>query len=265
MMILLVDIGNQRLKWRLDDAGQVVAGGAFPVAGEDRENDLEEALNAGWGGLPHPHAAWISCVAGGPVREGVARWLREHRGLEPVWARASRAAAGVANGYREPGALGSDRWAALVGARSLQTERPAVVVDCGTAITVDAMDETGRFLGGVILPGPALMAAALQRGTVEISLPETPETEGWMVEEIDPFGRTTRDAVTGGVLCAAAGGIQRALELQAGQLAGEPVRFLTGGDAPRLLGLLAGDFWLAPDLVLDGLAVLAETGGGAGA
>ncbi|MEA3292628.1 MAG: type III pantothenate kinase [Pseudomonadota bacterium] len=256
-MKLLVDIGNQRLKWRLYSDSGTVGGGLFPASGKSLGNDLEQV----WGSLPRPESAWASCVAGSEPRERIGRWLRDRWALDPVWVEARRAAGGVRNGYRNPTELGSDRWAVLVGARALAPEKGALVVDCGSAITVDALSAEGNFIGGVIMPGLAMMAASLTRGTGEIFLPETGvEFDDDPPAAIDACGRSTRAAVSNGILCAAVGGIEQALQAQRARLRAAPRYFLTGGDAGRLQGLLNEEFILEPDLVLQGLAVLAESG-----
>jgi type III pantothenate kinase len=170
--------------------------------------------------------------------------------VTPAYAVSSASAAGVINGYRDPARLGVDRWLALVGAFN-RHGAPACVIDCGTAITIDAVARDGRHLGGVIAPGVQLMRHALVGATAGIS-DEPDETT------TNVFAHDTRAAVAGGALNAAVGLIERVSEQMAAELGATVQRLITGGDAERLLSYLGQRYKLVPNLVLEGLAILAE-------
>ena len=110
---------------------------------------------------------------------------------------------GVTNGYPDPSQLGSDRWAALIAARNLCVD-PLAVVDCGTAVTVDALDMEGNFRGGVILPGVTLSRDTLLANTSGI----------YATREVgnSVFACSTEDAVAGGTFYSVVGGIDRILD-----------------------------------------------------
>ena len=112
-----------------------------------------------------PRAVWASCVARAPVADEFGRYARRHWSLAPNFVRARRAQCGVINRYADAETLGNDRWAALIGARALCGAHAAIVLDAGTAITIDALDADGVFRGGVILPGWHSMHTALAAHT----------------------------------------------------------------------------------------------------
>jgi type III pantothenate kinase len=143
------------------------------------------------------------------------------------------------------------------------------VVDCGTAITVDALDHQGVFRGGVIFPGVALMLASLSQGTQGIRRAgaQVPRSTGMCESGQASAGnpdtclaQTTSDAVAAGVLYSLAGGIDRILDEQAAELGGAPQVLLTGGNAEVLSALMRHTATLVPDLVLEGVAHIASAG-----
>jgi type III pantothenate kinase len=127
-----------------------------------------------------------------------------------------------------------------------------VVIDCGTAITIDAIAAEGTHLGGLIVPGMDLMSTALAEAAPGVQL------QGQDNQEVSLLGRSTEAAVSGGVLYAAVSLIDRvSLDLTT-ELGSGTTILLTGGDARRILPLLSSKPDYDPDLVLKGLAVFAE-------
>ncbi|MEJ2515874.1 MAG: type III pantothenate kinase [Gammaproteobacteria bacterium] len=243
-MILLLDVGNSRVK-----AGLRVDGGVrFLGASAYRETGLGAALD----GLDLPRAdRGIAAVVGGAeVAAALEAWAEGRRlPLERIWPCAE--AAGVRCAYPEPRRLGADRWAALVGARA-RTAGPCLVVDAGSAITVDAMAAGGRHLGGYILPGIALMVGSLWSGTGDLagfSAASEAAAAG------DAFPVDTRPAIEEAALLAAAGLVAEAGRRVPGEI--PPKVFLTGGGAQGLARLLESAEEV-PHLVLEGLAQLAS-------
>lgn len=237
--VLAIDAGNTRIKWGLSEGRRWVATGAVVRQDVVRLSDA-------WKALPVPNKIVASNVAGEIIRAelGVltARWH-----LTPQWVTATPAQCGVVNGYRQPGQLGCDRWAALIGAHELHHDA-AVVVMAGTAITIDALTADGRFLGGLILPGLDMMIDAL-----------TTRTAGIRVEpgEFQVFPTTTRDAVWSAAIQASVGAIERMRA--ALQAAGEanPAIMLSGGAAAVIEAHLQGEVVRAENLVLEGLLCIA--------
>ncbi len=239
-MILAIDIGNSRIKWGMYDEGRWLAAGA---AGK---HDTD-SLAAAWKTHPIPQRIIASNVAGPAVAAAVKATL-SHWPVTPRWICAEAEQCGVSNAYRTPSQLGSDRWAALIAARQ-RTPGACLVVNCGTAMTVDALSAGGRFLGGLIVPGLSLMGQALERGTEAIRV------EGG---DYQRFPDTTANAVRSGCLNALCGAVER----MAGELAeanGSPHCFLSGGDALEVLPRLRISAEVADNLVLEGLIRIAHS------
>ncbi len=248
MSFLAIDIGNTRLKWAQYAAprpgAQLLAQG---VAFLETIDDLAENQ---WKRLVPP-AAMLGCVVAG---EGVKRRVEEQLeiwDIPPRWVVSSAHAAGVTNGYDHPSRLGVDRWVALVGARhrvlAAGPPRPALVVMVGTAVTVDALDETGRFLGGLILPGFGLMLRALEMGTAGLKAPTG--------EAVD-FPTNTSDALMSGGSDAIAGAVERMHRRLLARTGLMPVLVMTGGAAVKLVPITNLVFETIDSLIFEGLLQL---------
>lgn len=237
---LLVDIGNTLIKWGVGLHDELLPGAPFASVDAD--------FSQAWDELPTPATVWVSNVAGPAVAGNLRDWLIRRWGLNAHFARSELQAYGVVNGYDEPARLGVDRWVALIGARR-RDHGALCVADCGTAITVDVLNEAGEHLGGVIAPGLALMNDALSKGTHGL----------WHIAPQADFalGRETSAAISAGLLAAAAGVIERT-RVEATRLLGRsPHLILTGGDGAALAGVLSGPLDHAPDLILEGLYAMA--------
>ena len=261
-MLLIIDAGNTRIKWAL---------AMLPVPGS------VERMPAAWhasgavfhDGIDHLGSCWsaqsidaviVSNVAG-PALAGQLlaqlQALRNARGSAPAvtWFAATATVAGingngVSNGYRAPHQLGCDRLAALVGARALHRGRDLVVATCGTATTIDALRADGRFIGGMILPGPATMALSLARGTAQLpALDLAPPATATVV-----FADSTEAAIRSGCLNAQAGAIERAVAAHGGAHC-----LLSGGAAAWVAPYLRCAFTLVDNLVLPGLYAVAAS------
>jgi type III pantothenate kinase len=215
--------------------------------------DFAQALDNSFSTLPRPEHVAAVCVAASGHLQTLAQWVQSRWGLEVQSIITRTAQLGVTNSYKNPTSLGADRWAALVAARA-RLPGAACVVDCGTALTIDALDQNGVYRGGVILPGLALMRAALLR------------TQG-VRDVVGDAGSTlalsTADGVAAGILFGLAGAIDRILDEQAVLLGATPQVLITGGDAQPLLALLRHSVQHAPDLVLEGVACITRAGGSA--
>jgi type III pantothenate kinase len=245
-LIVALDLGNTRVKWALHPGGQPVAG-RFIAEGVVAA-DAIDALPDAWSNVARVQAiitcSVADCAADAAVDRLAACLSVPVQRIVPV-----AAAAGVRNLYQQPGSLGADRWAALVAARARAPDA-ALVVDAGTALTVDALAADGRFLGGLIVPGYELMRSALARGTARL-----PVAAG----RFDPFPRCTDDAIVSGALQAMAGAVTRTLDAMVAAGEAAPRLLLTGGSAPLLLAPLAAHRPChVPSLVLEGLLVLAD-------
>lgn len=243
--ILLVDAGNSRLKWALAEGPALGELGRVPY----QSATLAETLDSDWSHLERPSRVMVASVAGDVAQETLRNWVTSHWEEEAEFLTPCRASHGVTNAYMTPERLGADRWAALIAAYHLHGG-PCCIVDCGTAITVDAVSGTGEHLGGLILPGLAMMRHALVENTQQIG----PVDRG----NVSLLARNTEDGVTAGTLYTVVAAVDRIVADVAAELGSHVTRIATGGDAEALLPLLPDDWQHEPDLVLQGLAFLAQ-------
>lgn len=250
-MILLVDIGNSRVKWACLSGGQMIAG--LPAVHRGREPlTLWDMM---WPSLPVPQRLLVATVSAPALSESLSAWTRTHWSLTPEFVRADGWALGVTNGYRQPETLGVDRWLALIGARQLPETctRPICVVDCGTALTADVLTTEGEHLGGWIAPGLVLMRRQLVMEAAALAGINLPVSRGG-----HGFGRETGEAIMEGTRQACVGFVVQSLATAQQQLGARPALVVTGGGAEELMPSLPEGARLCPDLVLRGLAAVAS-------
>ena len=250
MTFLAIDVGNTRLKWALYDRphpkAQLLAHGAEFLENIDRLSD------GPWIDLPVPHRMLGCVVAGDAIKRRVQEQM-ELWDFTPQWVVPSLFEAGVTNGYDHPSRLGSDRWVAMIGARQRMRAqgpaRPLVVVMVGTAVTVEAIDAEGRFLGGLILPGHGIMLRALESGTAGLHVP---------TGEVRPFPTNTSDALTSGGTYAIAGACERMVQHLREHTGQEPLCIMTGGAGWKMAPSMSLQFELVDNLIFDGLLTMAD-------
>lgn len=243
-MILLVDAGNSRIKWRLQLRGECLSAGEVATA------SCHELIKA-WNGV-RAQAACISSVAGdmanAAIRDGLAQVL-EGAGDRQHWLVSSAQAHGISSHYEPAGSLGVDRFVALVAARRRQAI-DWVVVNVGTAMTVDVLTADGQFLGGAIVPGPALMKDALDRGTAGVHVSTL---AAGMVLPND-----TQSAVGQGIAWAL-WGVVEGMSRQFVQAVGRAPRIvLSGGARSVLRPFLISEVVEVDELVMEGVACIAR-------
>ena len=290
MSVLLVDIGNTRVKWAYLARGRLGRQHAEAHAGwsaedfarrvfgkkkgisrilvssvaGDRVNRLFTAAArtaAGGGRVGGVDAERRGGrVRGATAGQGVARQARVghdsegRRGtLAPEFVVSQREAGGVTTTYLEPWRLGVDRFAMAIGGHQLARPRPVCIAAVGTTLTIDLVDGTGRHLGGAILPSPSLMVDSLLNNTDGIRK----RAKGGESGDRSLFARTTRTAIEQGALYAAAATVDRAAEEARWVLDRRPLLLVTGGGAADVAPLIRTPHTAVPDLVLQGLAVLA--------
>jgi type III pantothenate kinase len=251
MTFLAIDIGNTRLKWALYAA-------ARPGA-----EHMDRLADGPWAELPEmpPPSSMLGCaVAGEAIRRRADEQIEERFDCTPRWVVPGAAEAGLVNGYDHPTRLGADRWVAMIGARHrmlAQGEpRPMVVVMIGTAVTVEAIDTHGRFLGGLILPGHGIMLRALESGTAGLHVP---------TGEVRAFPTNTSDALTSGGTYAIAGAVERMRQHVRAHCGVDPACYMTGGAGWKMAPSMVSPFELVDGLIMDGLLVIAATRDGASA
>jgi type III pantothenate kinase len=234
-VILDIDAGNSFVKWRVVDDSEVIAAGSEATEQVSKQGlDLTriESLNQ----------ARISSVANRALAEKLREQVQQQFNVEMQIARVSSTVSGVSCGYTEPETLGIDRWLAVVAAYQRYLG-PVLVVDAGSAITIDLIGPQGVHLGGYISPGLRLMREALWQGTAKVQVDRV-ESLNMLVP-----GTCTQDAVNRGCLLA----VVATIEKLASQYPASIV--ITGGDATVVAEALSLTSDHVPDLVLDGLAV----------
>lgn len=241
-MILDLDVGNARLKWRtVSDEGDPAASGA---------NNLTDAnLFAGISSTDIGRVR-VSCVAGGDMENTLISWCKSELGIAPEFARSQARLGRVTNGYIDPERLGVDRWLAVLAAYAREKDS-CCIVDCGSATTLDFVTESGNHLGGLITPGLAMMKNSLLQDTEEIKL--TADDGLWNAHQV--AGRSTEEAVLGGIIRMTLALICSCLDKFEREQATKAALILTGGDARMLANYLSRDCEVCSALVLDGLAV----------
>lgn len=251
MTFLALDVGNTRLKWALYDAPRT--GARLLAHGAQFLENIETLAEGDWRELPAPRWVIGCVVAGDAVKRRVHEQL-ELWDVQPQWVVSSSAEAGLRNGYDHPARLGSDRWVAMIGARqrllSQGPARPCVVVMVGTAVTVEAVDAQGQFLGGIILPGHGIMLRALESGTAGLHVP---------TGEVRNFPTNTSDALTSGGTFAIAGAVQRMADNLRQHCGADPVIYMTGGAGWKMAPSMSVPVELVDSLIFDGLLQIADS------
>jgi type III pantothenate kinase len=249
MSFLTIDIGNTRLKWALYERAE--PGAALLQHGAEFLENIDHLAEGAWAELPPPKAMLGCVVAGEAVRRRVEAQM-EIWDVTPNWVVPQAFEAGVHNGYDFPGRLGADRWVAVIGARHRLLRRgqtgPLVVVMVGTAVTVEAVDQQGQFLGGLILPGHGIMLKALESGTSGLHVP---------TGDVVPFPTNTSDALTSGGTFAIAGAVHRMVAHLRERTGQEPTCLMTGGAGWKMAPSMGLSFELIDHLIFDGLLEIA--------
>ncbi len=246
---LLVDIGNTRVKWARLRSGRLGHQRAAAHAGWKREDFARRLLGSARG----LDRILVVSVAGSRIDRLFTAAARERAGITPEFFVSRRRVAGVTTRYVEPWRLGADRLAGVIGAHHLVHGRPVCVIGVGTALTLDLVDARGSHRGGAIVPAPSLMKDSLLTKTQGIRR----RARGG-VATAGFFARSTRAAIEQGARHAAAAIIDRAVDEAKSLLGRAPLVLLTGGGAPALRPLIHSAHRLVPDLVLQGLAVVAS-------
>lgn len=246
---LLVDVGNSRLKWGWWRGGgelSEVEAAAYPHA------SLEEALEQAWAQLPRPQRLLVSSVAGSSTTRKLTAWVSDRWRITPRLLAGRRQACGLYCGYERPQELGADRWAAMIAAHRYYPDG-CCVVDCGTAITLDAIAGGGRHLGGFILPGLEMMSRALRQGTaMDVVLDAGSEAE------LTEWGTGTASCIRQGSRKAVVALVETSLERLQARGVCDPVLVLTGGQMDLLAPLIQVDYQRHDNLVLEGLMICAS-------
>lgn len=241
-MKLLIDVGNSRRKWAWWD-GAVLSGMSTAA-------NIDVNFCALWNEGHDADAVWIASVASAASNAALVAGLRSRFGSEPVFATTRARACGVRVAYAAPANLGVDRFLGLIAAHA-QSGNSAIIASCGTALTLDALAADGTHLGGLIAAGPELAQSALRAGAARLSCVPA----GRIMEIAD----NSADAIESGTWLSAAALVERFMAGAVRRMGSAPALILTGGGAARLSGLLDTPHRIDAELVLRGLAILADS------
>lgn len=241
-MNIYIDIGNSRFKSARFEDGQLEPLETIPW----RDEDVAERLDKVWKGLS-PEKIVVCNVAGDRVMPQLHAWCEQRLGIVPHEVQSEARFGELRNGYLEPAKLGTDRWAAMIGAAA-EHNGALCVIDSGTATTVDIIKADGEHCGGAILPGMYTMRQSLGKYTAALFAASG---------DIQPFSDNTASGIAGGTGYASAGGIDRLID-EAREQYGELTSVFTGGEASVVRPLLRNETVLDTMLVIKGVQRMAE-------
>jgi type III pantothenate kinase len=245
-MILLVDIGNTRIKWAQFDIELSHLG-----SHEYQSENLSQQIETIWGGIAAPESVYIANVGTRDLEVCITSWVRQKWGCQTSFIKSSVSAAGVTNGYTSPTQLGVDRWLAIIAAHHL-FHGDVCIFDCGTAMTMDVINADGFYHGGLIFPGLSLLRSSLTSNTIGCSNLLSQK----LIINKQMVAKNTNDGIMLGSLYAVISIIKnQTLRLQQ-EFNLNPALVITGGDAPALIPYLSPNYQYAPALVLEGLSLL---------
>ena len=260
-MNLEIDMGNTRFKWRLKDNKKIISHGNIAnkdIYDETSFNDVFASMDK-----YRPSRIGVASVSN-KNKDYLGVWCQQRWLLVPHYLKVSELELGVTNAYTYVEQMGVDRWLAMLAAYSSMGGQACLIVDCGSACTVDLVLADGMHLGGYIVPGVQLMKNALSRDTDRVKLNEVSYDS-----KLSP-GTTTQEAVSAGLWAVQLGLVNLALKRLLDEGAVMPCVLFTGGAGEHLSGLFRGapaadstselvsKMEFKSDLVLDGISLLLE-------
>lgn len=237
MKVFELDAGNTRLKWRLINEDKVLARGAL-----GNDEDWGARLPALIDQLGHFDLARMSAVSGSEKHNLLTDIIHGGFGVPVQVAHTKAFCRGLTIAYREVSALGVDRWLAMLAAFHQPEKGTKIVIDSGTALTIDIVDPKGNHIGGYIVPGIQLMKETLHLNTARLSV------EGDLAKSLAP-GVNTLQCIDHGVLLMSVSMINSVIARFE-----KPVVYLTGGSVEFLQPYIKEESRYLPELVMDGLA-----------
>lgn len=243
--ILLVDVGNSRIKWSIFDRDQIGDQKSFAW----KKKSIEKILDTNWDDFDQINAVYVSNVAGNKVEKIISNWCEKNWNITSTFAKVSEHDSGVTNSYSKPKKLGVDRWLAMIAAWNLVKEK-VCVIDCGSAVTIDVINSQGQHQGGMISPGLALSARALNDHTHALSIDQK--------DDFPMLANNTSDAINSGCYHQFIGGIEYTIKKNQQQFGMDMKYIITGGDAELVCASLKElepkiNLRQESDLILQGL------------
>lgn len=241
LTFLVIDSGNSFVKWGLFNNDHWSTQNSISY---DAVSDLETEFSA----FSEPYLIIISHVARERTKNEISK-LISRWSTQPIWHHSQSYQCGVSNGYTNPNKLGSDRWAALIAVWNIE-HKACLVINVGTAVTIDTLSDSGKFLGGIILPGVQLMLNSLYSGTQLVS--DEPGT-------YENFPVNTQNAIHSGIIQSLVGAIDRMYSILSTQLNHSSINcIISGGNASLLSSFIKYPTKIIDNLVLEGLVVIAK-------
>lgn len=238
---LLFDVGNSRIKWAYSAQGEFVTTGSLPA------RDISPSiLKRKFGEQSPPNSIWISNVGSSEVLDQLNQWFNSEMDLTPTIVKVSKHSCGIDNHYQSQDTLGVDRWLAAIGARSVVDQGHVIIVDAGTAVTIDWLSDSNQYEGGAIVPGVELMHDALTSRTAGVK-----SKFSWTQQIL---GGSTVECVNSGISFALVGAIERIVSQLTKQIAAPVSMILTGGNAEPVSQRSDLAFIIENELVLLGVA-----------
>jgi len=248
---IVVDVGNTRIKWGRCAEDRVVEQASLPpYAPESWEQQVKQ-----W--EIKDLTSWVVASVNPEEQSWILNWVKQRGDKMTLIQDRKRLPIDIA--ISEPDRVGLDRLLNAVAAKDRVARGTSIfIIDAGSAVTVDWVDEAGAFRGGAIFPGAQLMANALHDYTAALPLLKTWANRGFANPQLPGTGTTA--AIEAGIFWAVAGGI-KALLRQLAARAGASRRheiFLTGGEAWYLAPVMDLDVQLWPTMTLEGIRLAAE-------
>ena len=250
MSALLLDVGNSHLKWGVLNENNIDQRGSV-----SQEKIRQQGLAALTRKLPRRvESVCISNVAGTNFGTRLSGVIGIHCNVDVHFARSEKCGWGVTNSYKQPRLLGVDRWVAMVAAWA-ELKSSCLIVDAGTAVTLDAINDNGFHIGGQIIPGVETMLSSLSSATIGISSLKIPMKRS--ADQLKIFGQNTKEAIHEGTQNAVLGLVERAIRMLQSNGYDSTV-ILTGGGAKDIFEAFNEKSLYRPNLVLHGLAHMLE-------
>ena len=243
-MNLLIDVGNSTIAWGTELQGEILSIDNFKYHKDDIVSQLQESIKLS----EKPSAVLLSCVASDEIINMLKQWAEEQWQLDIWQAAVTTHFKQLENSYADVQQMGVDRWLAMIAAWE-KHKKALCIVDCGTALTIDIINDEGKHLGGYIAPGVEMMQQALISNTDRIKVPVSKNVTITCAKD-------TQSAINNGASLALISMIDRSVEIYKQQLKKEPMCIITGGMAEQIKPLLNTQFELEKELVLRGLAIM---------
>ena len=253
-MEINIDIGNTRNKWKITTPESRTSYGVSQISLSVLAKEIRKSVGVTGKSFLSPEKIRVACVRSHQARLELNEGLQAEFGMEAEFAVTQQNSCGIINSYSNPEAMGVDRWCAILAAaaetKNYDGKRSFCVIDAGTALTLDFVDENGAHLGGYITPGYQMQLDSLSKGTGKIDIDS-------LIVKSNLFpGKNTDEAVRAGILSSMMSHIECAVKRFKNNTVTEVMVYITGGDAIWIQEKSDLKYYHRPHLVLDGLDVL---------